>query len=395
MIKKKSFLSFLVVWLALFSGSPHAEFQFNLPPPATVVAHQIYDLHTLILLVCLAIFIVVFGAMFYSLYKHRKSLGHKPAQFHQNKTVEIIWTIIPCLILVGMAYPATKVILDMKDTSASDISIKVTGHQWKWEYEYMGEGVRFISSLSTPQSQIDNQMAKDPHYLLETDRPLVVPTGKKVRLLLTANDVIHSWWIPQFGVKQDAIPGFIKEAWIRVDNPGTYRGQCAELCGVGHGFMPIVVEAMPPEKYTAWLEEQKASVAAAAAASGKTYMLAELMARGEQVYAANCALCHQAKGQGMAGAFPPLIGGAPFAAPEQLTAPLAERGFWKDGKIVLGSKEKHLDIVMHGIPGSAMQAFGKQLSDFDIAAVVTYERNSWGNQAGDMIQPTEVAEVRN
>ncbi len=382
------------IFLCLRSGNSSPDNLYNLQLPATITARQIYDLHTLILLVCVVIFVIVFGIMFYSLYKHRKSQGHQAAQFHEHKTLEIVWSIIPFLILAGMAYPATKVILDMKDTSASDMSIKITGHQWKWEYEYMGEGVRYISSLSTPQSQINNQVAKEAHYLLETDRPLVVPTGKKVRLLVTADDVIHSWWVPQFGVKQDAIPGFIKEAWIRVDNPGTYRGQCAELCGVGHGFMPIVVEALPPAKYAVWLQEQKASVVAAAEAASKTYTLAELKARGAQIYAANCAMCHQADGRGLAGAFPPLIGGADFAAPEQMTAPLAERGFWKDGKIVLGSKEHHLDIVMHGIPGSSMQAFVKQLSDLDIAAVVTYERNSWGNQTGDVIQPLEVKALR-
>lgn len=383
------------IFLCLWSGNSYPDNLYNLPLPATITARQIYDLHTLILLVCVVIFVIVFGVMFYSLYKHRKSLGHQAAQFHEHKTLEIVWSIIPFLILVGMAYPATKVILDMKDTSASDMSIKITGHQWKWEYEYMGEGVRYISSLSTPQAQIDNQVAKEAHYLLETDRPLVVPTGKKIRLLVTADDVIHSWWVPQFGVKQDAIPGFIKEAWIRVDNPGTYRGQCAELCGVGHGFMPIVVEALPPEKYAVWLQEQKASIVAAAEEAGKTYTLAALAARGAQVYAANCAMCHQADGHGLAGAFPPLIGGAEFTAPEQMTAPLAERGFWKDGKIVLGSKAHHLDIVMHGIPGSVMPAFDKQLSDLDIAAVITYERNSWGNQTGDVIQPLEVKALRN
>lgn len=382
------------IFLGLWSGNSCAGNHYNLPPPATITARQIYDLHTLILLVCVVIFVIVFGIMFYSLYKHRKSLGHQAVQFHQHRTLEIVWSIIPFLILAGMAYPATKVILDMKDTSASDMSIKITGHQWKWEYEYMGEGVRYISSLATPQAQIDNQAAKDVDYLRETDRPLVVPTGKKVRLLVTADDVIHSWWVPEFGVKQDAIPGFIKEAWFRVDNPGTYRGQCAELCGVGHGFMPIVVEALPPEKYAAWLQEQKVAVAAAAAGAGKTYTLEDLKAHGEKVFAANCVLCHQANGQGLPGAFPPLINGAAFAAAEQLTAPLAERGFWKDGKIVLGSKEKHLDIVMHGISGSAMQAFDKQLSDLDIAAVITYERNSWGNQTADVIQPLEVKALR-
>jgi len=379
---------------ALFPGLAHAELQFNLQSPATPMAREIYDLHTLILLVCLGIFIVVFGFMFYALARHRKAAGHQAAHFHQNLKLEILWTLIPFLILVGMAYPTTQTILAMKNTGHSDLSIKVTGHQWLWEYEHLGTGVRYTSSLATPRAQIDNQAAKGVHYLLEVDRPLVVPTGKKVRLLLTSTDVIHSWWLPQFGVKQDAIPGFIHEAWFEVEKPGTYRGQCAELCGVGHGFMPIVVEAVAPERYTAWLAEQKAAQAKVAAAAGKSYILAELKTHGETVFAAHCAMCHQANGQGIAGAFPPLVDGAAFSAGADLTTPLAARGFWKDGKIVLGSKERHLDIVMNGIAGTAMQALGRQLSDLDVAAVISYERNNWGNHTGDVIQPAEVAALR-
>ncbi|GBG12729.1 cytochrome c oxidase subunit II [Novimethylophilus kurashikiensis] len=385
----------LVCALPFLLAAPlHAEYRLNLQTPASPVAQQIYDLHNLILLVCFVIFIIVFGVMFVALVKHRKSVGHQAVQFHENTKLEIVWTIIPFIILVGMAYPTTKTIFDMRNTGHPDMTIKVTGHQWIWEYEYMGEGVRFLSNLSTPQDQIDNKVEKDPHYLLEVDNPMVVPTGKKVRVLLTATDVIHSWWVPTFGVKQDAIPGFIHEAWFTVDNPGTYRGQCAELCGVRHGYMPVVVEAVDPASYTAWLTRQKATMAEAAAASAKTYTLAELKSHGEKVFTTSCAMCHQATGQGVPGTFPPLVEGAPFAAAKGMTDPIETRGFWKDGKIVLGPKEKHLDIVMHGITGTAMPAFAGQLSDFDIAAVITFERNNWGNHTGDMIQPSEVATLR-
>lgn len=389
---KKTILQ--VTTLSLLANQAQAAFNFNLQSPVTPIAHQIYDLHTLILLVCLLIFVVVFGFMFYALFKHRKSIGHKPAHFHQHFRLEIIWTLIPFLILIGIAIPTTQTVLAMKNVEHSDMNIKITGHQWMWEYEYLGQGVRYVSNLGTPRDQIDNRVAKDLHYLLEVDRPLVVPTGKKVRILLTSADVIHSWWLPQFGVKQDAIPGFIHEAWFQVEKPGTYRGQCAELCGVGHGFMPIVVEALVPEEYDNWLKTQKASLAETANASGKTYTLDELKSHGEKVYSSRCAACHQANGQGIAGMFPPLIDGAPFSAGHEVTAPLAERGFWKDGKVVLGTKERHLDILMNGITGTAMQPIGAQLSDFDVAAVVSYERNNWGNKTGDAIQPAEVAALR-
>lgn len=393
MFRKTSVLLSAFV-LVSFIASAHADYQLNLQPPITPIAHQIYGLHNLIMLVCLLIFFVVFGVMFYALYKHRKSVGHEPVQFHHNTRLEIIWTIIPFFILIGMAYPTTKTIFDMRNTGHPDLSIKITGHQWQWEYEYMGEGVRYISSLSTPQDEINNKTEKTPNYLLEVDNPMVVPTGKKVRVLLTAVDVIHSWWVPQLGVKQDAFPGFIHEAWFEVEKPGTYRGQCTELCGVGHGYMPIVVEAMEPEKYAAWLTGQKTKATEAADASGKTYTLNDLKAHGEKVFMTNCAVCHQATGQGIPGTFPPLINGAPFAAAQNMTDPLVQRGFWKDGKIVLGSREHHVDIVMHGITGTPMPAFGAQLSDFDIAAVISYERNNWTNTAGDLVQPADVAALR-
>lgn len=392
--QRKILAASLFAFLFLFPELSRAALAINLPPPATVVAHEIYDLHTLILLVCLFIFVVVFGFMFYALYKHRKSVGHKASQFSSNTRLEYAWTIVPLLILVGMAYPTTKTIIFMNDTETHDMNIKVTGQQWRWEYEYMDEDVRFTSNLSTPRDQIDNKAAKGAHYLLEVDRPMVVPVGKKVRLLLTATDVIHSWWIPEFGVKKDAIPGFINETWFQVDKPGTYRGQCAELCGVGHGFMPIVVQAMEEPEYQAWLTEQKTLLAAAKEASSQTYTMDELKAHGEKVFNTNCAVCHQANGQGMGGVFPPLIDGAPFKASADTAKRLAERGFWKDGKIILGTVKDHMDIVIHGIAGSTMPPFGGQLSDLDIAAVIAYERNSWGNQAGEIIQPSEVTPLR-
>ena len=342
------------------AGTSHADYAINLPPPATGIARQIYDLHTLILWICAAILIVVFVPMVIALVRHRRSAGHVAHRFHDNLRLEILWTAVPVLILVGMAYPATKTVIEMKDWSASDMTIKIVGRQWKWEYDYVDDDLRFISTLSTPRSEIDNVSAKNPNYLLEVDRPLVIPTGAKIKLILTASDVIHAWWIPAFGVKQDAVPGFIRETWFRVDEPGTYRGQCAELCGVGHGFMPIVVEAVSPERFESWKTEQRSQMAALKEASAREYTMAELVGHGEKVYAANCAVCHQANGAGVPPAFPPLDG----------------------SKLVAGPAGDHLNRVFNGRSGTAMQAFGPQLSDFDIAAVVTFERNSWSNRIG-------------
>ena len=349
-----------------------AEYQLNLPMPKSVMAREVYDIHTLIMLVCLGIFVVVFGAMFYSLWRHRKAAGHEAHHFHESTTVEIIWTVIPFLILIGMAWPATKLILAQKDTSNPDITVKVTGYQWKWEYDYLQEGVKFMSVLATPRDQINNKQDKGEHYLLEVDEPMVVPVGKKVRVLLTGNDVIHAWWVPALGIKQDAIPGFIRDTWFRADEPGTYRGQCAELCGKDHGFMPIVVEVKPEADYRAWLEDKKTKLALAAADAGKVFALDELKARGEKVYAANCAACHQPDGKGIPGVFPAIDG----------------------SKVATGPKGDHILTVLNGRPGTAMQAFGPQLSDADIAAVVTYQRNAWGNKTGDAAQPSDVKTLR-
>jgi len=354
------------------AGLADAAYDLNLPRGVTPISREVFDLHMLVLWVCVAIGIVVFSAMFYSIIRHRKSKGAVAAKFHESTVVEVLWTIVPFLILIGMAIPATKTLIAMEDTRNADVSIKVTGYQWKWRYDYLDDGVGFFSTLSTPKDEIFNRAEKNPHYLLEVDHPMVVPVNKKVRLLITANDVIHSWWVPVFGMKKDAIPGFVNEMWINVDTPGTYRGQCAELCGKDHGFMPIVVVAKEQADYDQWLADQQQASAAAAADSDREFSRDELMARGEKVFTANCAACHQANGEGVPGAFPALKGGV----------------------IATGPVPGHLDIVLHGKSGTAMAAFGSQLNDADLAAVITYERNAWGNDTGDVVQPADVKAAR-
>jgi cytochrome c oxidase subunit II len=326
--------------------------------------------------IIVVIFVAVFGVMFYSIYAHRKSVGHKAAQFHENTTVEVLWTVIPTLILIVMAWPATTHLLAVRDTSQPDITIKATGIQWKWGYDYIkgeGEGINFYANLTTPQDQIYGKAPKGEHYLLETDNHMVVPVGKKVRVLVTAADVIHAWYVPALAVKQDAIPGFIRDTAFRANKEGIFRGQCAELCGKDHGFMPVVVEVVSQEKYTAWVGEQKKKLAAAAEDPNKKWELAELRARGEKIYAANCVACHQANGKGVPNVFPALDG----------------------SKVVNGPLAENLAIVLNGKTGTAMQAFGKQLSATDIAAVVTYLRSAWSNKASqNLVQPAEVVAAR-
>jgi cytochrome c oxidase subunit 2 len=312
--------------------------------------------------------------MFYSLFKHRKSVGHQAAQFHENTTVEVVWTIIPFLILLFMAYPATRTILAMHDTSSPDMTIKVTGYQWKWNYDYLEDGVSFYSSLATPLAQIENREEKGEHYLLEVDNPLVVPVDTKVRVLVTASDVIHAWWVPAFGVKQDAIPGFVRDTWFRADKPGIYRGQCAELCGKEHGFMPIVVEVKSKDDYAKWRDEQRKKVAAAADDPGKVWTVEDLVARGHTVFDANCAACHQASGTGN-----PALG-APALAGD---------------KVVLGPKDHQIDVVLNGQNNGKMPPWKGTLSDVDIASAITYTRNTWGNKAAEnVVQPGEVKAAR-
>src|SRR5579863_677315 len=347
--------------------------EINLQPPATKIAEELYSLHTFMLILCTVIFVGVFGVMFYSLFAHRKSKGHKAANFHESTTVEIIWTIVPFIIVVLMALPATKTVVAMKDTSNADLTIKVTGYQWKWNYDYVkgpGEGINFYSTLTTPRSEVDGTAPKTDTYLQEVDNPLVVPVNQKIRIITTANDVVHSWYVPAFGVKQDAIPGFVRDTWFKADKVGTFRGFCTELCGKEHAFMPVVVEVLSQDDYAKWVDDQKKKMAAGADDPNKTYTLAELMARGQQVYTSNCAVCHQPTGKG-AGAFPALDG----------------------SKIANGPIANHVCIVLHG--KNAMPSWAPTLNDVEIASVITFERNSWGNHTGDILQPRQVADARN
>ncbi|WP_417852390.1 cytochrome c oxidase subunit II [Vibrio europaeus] len=365
-----------VLLICITASARAEESAYNMTQGVTNISEQVYDLHMLIFYICCAIAVVVFGAMFYSMYHHRKSKGAVAAHFHESTKVEVIWTVIPIIILVLMAIPATKTLVAMEDTSQSDLTIKITGSQWKWHYSYFGEDVEFFSLLATSQKAIDGIEEKGAHYLLEVDNPLVLPINRKVRFLMTADDVIHSWWVPDFAVKKDTIPGFINEAWTRIDKPGVYRGQCAELCGRAHGFMPIVVHAMEEEKYDEWLLAKKAELEKAkqeaAASLTASLSMDELMSAGEKVYLDRCAVCHQANGAGIPGAFPAITG----------------------SKVATGDVSSHIDIVVNGRSGTAMQAFSNQLTDKEIAAVVTYQRNGLGNSVGDLVQASDVNQLK-
>jgi cytochrome c oxidase subunit 2 len=366
------FLGLLSPVIALvMAGSVSAESamrQLNMPQGVTEVSQAAYDIHMIMMWICTVIGIAVFGFMFYVMYAHRKSRGAVAANFHENHVVELIWTIVPALILIVMAIPATSALLKVYDTENADIDIKVTGYQWKWQYEYIGEGVKYMSELRTSQDEIYGRAPKGEHYLREVTEPLVIPVGKKVRFLITGNDVIHSWWVPDFGVKRDAVPGLFTAAWAKTDKPGVYVGECTELCGLGHAFMPVVVEVKEEAEYNAWLAGKKEEAAVYASTIGKEWTFDELMVRGEEVYSRSCAACHQADGNGIAGVFPAL----------------------KDSPIALGSKEGHIGVLIDGVAGTSMQSFADQLSEVDIAAVVHYERNAWGNDVGDVTQPIDV-----
>lgn len=350
-----------------------ADFKMNMTPGVTETSHLVYNLHMRALWMVTIIGALVFAVMIYSLVMHRKSKGAQPATFHHSTRLEIIWTVIPIFILVAFAFPATKVLITMSDTSHPDLTVKITGYQWKWRYDYLDQHFGFFSNLaqdSRKASELHSgiDVTKVDHYLRNVDHPLVIPVHKKVRLLTTSNDVIHSWWVPALGWKRDAIPGYINDNWTEIDKPGTYRGQCAELCGQGHAFMPIVVKAVTQEEFTAWVKKMKAAQAEAASGVNRKWTRAELMARGKKVYSTICAACHQANGQGLPPAFPAL----------------------KGSKTVTGPIKEHINTVLHGRPGTAMQAFGKQLNPVDLAAVITFERNSFGNHDGDMVQPSEI-----
>ena len=350
--------------------------ELNMPVGVTDISRQVYDLHMTIFIVCCLIGAVVFGVMFWSIIHHRRAAGYEAATFHESTRLEIGWTVVPTLILIAMAWPATNVLVAMYDTGGEDMTVEVRGYQWKWQYKYLDEDFNrtfsFFSNMSTSKDEIENRSNKGEFYLLEVDNPLRIPTNRKVRFLVTAEDVIHAWWVPDFGIKRDAVPGMLNELWTIVPEPGVYRGQCTELCGKDHGFMPIVVEVMEEEAFDAWYAEEVEKESIRQANLSKTFTEEELMAEGESVYNTFCASCHQANGQGVPPVFPSLVG-----------TPVAT-----------GDRDAHIRMVLDGVPGTAMQAFGKQLDAAQVAAVVHYERNSWGNNMGDVTQPRDVIAVQ-
>ena len=373
----KIFWGAAISLLALALQPAWAEYGLNMPEGVTPLSRNIYDLHMLIFYICCVIAVVVFGVMFWSIFRHRKSRGVKAAQFHHHTTVEIIWTAIPMIILILMAIPATKSLILIESTGDSDLTIKITGYQWRWHYEYIEEDFGFFSSLA-PESNEARQLKSgiDPNeienYLLEVDNPVVVPVNTKIRFMTTASDVIHSWWVPALGWKRDSIPGFINESWAIIEEEGTYRGQCAELCGRDHAFMPIVLKAVSEDEYYDWAGDMMVAALDADVGADREWAMDELMERGEQVYSTFCVACHQVNGMGIPGAFKPLVG----------------------SPITTGPLDGHIDTVMNGVAGTAMAPFGMQLNDVDIASVITYERNSWGNDLGDMVQPSMIADRR-
>ena len=373
----KTFWGAIISLLAPALQPAWAEYGLNMPEGVTPLSRNIYDLHMLIFYVCCVIAVVVFGVMFWSIFRHRKSRGVKAAQFHHNTTVEIIWTAIPMLILILMAVPATKSLILIESTGDSDLTIKITGHQWRWHYQYIEEDIGFFSSLAQDSNEARQlKSGIDPegieNYLLEVDNPVVVPVDTKIRFMTTASDVIHSWWVPALGWKRDSIPGFINESWAIIEEEGTYRGQCAELCGRDHAFMPIVLKAVSEDEYYDWVGEMMMAALDAEAGADREWSMDELMEHGEQVYGTFCVACHQVNGMGIPGAFKPLVG----------------------SPVTTGPLDGHIDTVMNGVAGTAMAPFGMQLNDVDIASVITYERNSWGNDIGDMVQPSMIADRR-
>ena len=372
-ITRKFFYTLLfLVPTAVFSEAS----DYNMPIGVTEVSEEIFDLHMLIMWICVWIGVVVFGIMFWSLWKYRKSSGAIAAKFDDHYWLEIGWTVAATVILIGMAIPSTSVMIKAYDDTEGDINIMVTGYQWKWQYTYLEDGVSFFSNLSTSQEEIDNAIPKGEFYLSEVDEPLVIPINKRIRFLITGNDVIHSWWVPDFAVKQDAVPGFINTAWTNVPKPGIYRGACTELCGLKHAFMPVVVRAVEQEEYEAWIIEKIALAEAEKLLTEKVWTKAELVERGQGVYLKNCVACHQANGQGLPPVFPSLEG----------------------SQIVMRDKTRNIEILMEGVQGAAMQAFSKQLSEVDIASVITYTRDSWSNGKngdGEIVVPKDIVDYKN
>ena len=373
----KSFYQKILATLLLLPLTALADWGLNMTQGVTPISREIYDMHMVSLWVVTIIGILVFAVMFWSIFHHRKSKGAKAAKFSHSTTVEIIWTIVPTAIIIALAIPATKLLIKMDDTSEAKITIKATGIQWKWKYDYLDEDITLYSSLDAKSQEVgqrdsgQNPMEHE-NYLLDVDEPLVVPVNTKLRILTTAEDVIHAWWVPELGWKRDAIPGFINDNWAIIEEPGTYRGNCTEICGKGHGYMPIVVKAVSMEEYEAWVDDKKALKLAALESQNKTLTMDEAMAEGEKVYKKQCLMCHQANGEGVPGAFPALAG-SEIAVKSEYTL-------------------EHLYRIIYG--KNLMPKFGDQLSDLEIAAVTTYERNAWGNDTGDLIQPKEVAEAR-
>jgi cytochrome c oxidase subunit 2 len=365
----------LISALLFFSVPTKADwFALNMTRGVTDISNEVFELHMLIFWICVAIGVVVFSVMFYSMYAHTKKKNPVAASFHENHKVEIAWTIVPFLILIAMAIPASKTLVKIYDDEAGDLNIQVTGYQWKWQYNYLEDDVSFFSNLSTDMDEINNLVPKGENYLQEVDEMVVIPVGKKVRFLITANDVIHSWWMPAFAIKQDAIPGFVNTAWTKVDKPGIYRGKCTELCGKNHGFMPIVVKVVEQSEYDEWVSGKKEAAMKMAELTTKDWTAEELVARGESVYAVNCVACHQTNGQGIPGIFPALAG----------------------SDIVLNDKERNIEILMEGVQGAAMNSFN-YLSEVELAAVITYTRQSWGNENngdGEIVVPKDIVDYK-
>ena len=361
--------------LLIFSVPMKADWlALNMTRGATDISNEVFELHMLIFWICVAIGVVVFGVMFYSMYAHTKKKNPVAATFHENHKVEIAWTIIPFLILIAMAIPASKTLVKIYDDEAGDLNIQVTGYQWKWQYNYLEDDVTFFSNLSTDMDEINNLVPKGENYLQEVDEMVVIPVGKKVRFLITANDVIHSWWMPAFAIKQDAIPGFVNTAWTKVDKPGIYRGKCTELCGKNHGFIPIVVKVVEQSEYDDWVSGKREAAMKMAELTTKDWTTEELVARGESLYAVNCVACHQTNGQGISGIFPALAG----------------------SDIVLNDKERNIEILMEGVQGAAMNSFS-YLSEVELAAVITYTRQSWGNENngdGEIVVPKDIVDYK-